>query len=123
MPIFDNMTPDEREVLMNKIVEVMSLAQPGECMGHPRNQIYRLMQFKDSNYHLKTIKFTPELLDSITALIAEYAVAPVERKCRLRDRSGIFKFYTCTIKNTRISFKRDERPNQVGLWEMTSVDV
>jgi hypothetical protein len=119
MPIFDNMTPDEREVLMDKIGEVLSRVHPGQCVVHLRSQIFRLLSVNDT-YTLRVVNFTPEVLNSITALIAEYAVAPVELKCKLRDRNGVFVSFSCKIKNTWLRFNRDERAEYPRRWEMTS---
>ena len=135
MPIFDHITPDEREVLMDKIGIVLRRAHPGLSRSHPgqcvthhsvlhgvthlRSQIFRLLSVNDT-YFLREVNFTPEVLDSITALIAEYAVAPIELKCKLRDRNGIYVSFSCKIKNTWLRFNRDERAEYPRRWEMTS---
>jgi len=93
-------------------------------MEHPRNEFYRLMKFKDSDYSLRTVDFTRRLLDEIMVLIEKKTGGGLHLKSHHFDPvNGELMYYTCKIRDTFLQFVRDCPPEQSMRWELSARDM
>jgi hypothetical protein len=124
MPILSYINKKHHDALMDQIVEVLKRGHPGECMGgHPRNQIYRLMQFEEHTSALRTVRFTPWLTESIMKLICKRTGGTMKFMAEnVHPLTGEPSLFTCEIRNTRITIERDDRPENYKLWHLSAKD-